>query len=441
MPEGNTAAITIFIGKGTYHEIVCFSRKNAITLLGEDRKKTVIAYANNERFNGNSGGNPFGPGAGVPAAANPRRGGAVYRRGLLLAHRVDDLVIANLTLRNTTAQGGSQAEAIILNGTSSARAILTGVDLYSFQDTLQINGQAYLSDCAIEGDVDFMWGTGPCFFENCTARSVRSNGYYTQIRNPAAHHGYVYKNCTFGGAPGVTGNVLSRIAPARFPASEVVLIDCILTSAVGAAGWRLDQATLAPTIRFWESNSRDPDGKPVDTSRRLAVSRQLTLPDDRETIAAYSDPRYVLGGIWSPALAPIITRQPEAVSVQARPAGGPGRDRGGRPEGDLSMAKGRQDARRSHGARVTRWPMREAGPRGDLYGGRAQQCRHGHECAGAFDGGRRRRGPVSFRPRAPLGASITGPVRIPPGTDRNARRPVFPADACPRSQAWRPSLP
>jgi pectin methylesterase-like acyl-CoA thioesterase len=315
VPEGNTAPTTIFIRRGIYNEIVCFTRKNAITLLGEDRKKTVIAYANNERFNGNAGGNPFAPGAVAPGAAQPRLGGAVYRRGLLLAHRVEDLVIANLTLRNTTPQGGSQAEAIILNGTSSARAIVTSVDLSSFQDTLQINGQAYVSDCSIEGDVDFMWGTGPCFFESCTTRSLRSNAYFTQIRNPPTHHGYVYKNCTFGGAPGVTGNFLSRIAPVRFPASEMVMIDCVLTGAVGAVAWRLDQATEAPGVHFWEFGSHDADGKPLDTSRRLAVSRQLTLPEDEETISAYSDPNHVLGGNWSPALAPIITTQPSPLAV------------------------------------------------------------------------------------------------------------------------------
>jgi pectin methylesterase-like acyl-CoA thioesterase len=317
IPQGNTVPTTIFIRSGTYREIVCFTNKHAVTLLGEDRKKTVIAYANNDRFNNNAGGNPFGRGAGPPGAANPWRGSAVYRRGMLLAHRVDDLVIANLTLHNTTPQGGSQAEAIILNGTPNARAIITSVDLISFQDTLQINGQAYLSDCTIEGDVDFMWGTGPCYFENCRARSLRNNAYYTQIRNRATNHGYVYKDCTFDGAPGVTGNVLSRIAPTRFPASEVVLIDCTLTDAVSPVAWRLDQATEAPGVHFWEFNSHDPGGKPIDTSRRLAPARQLKLPDDREIVSNYSDPSYVLGGGWTPKLPPMITAHPVAVAVGA----------------------------------------------------------------------------------------------------------------------------
>jgi pectin methylesterase-like acyl-CoA thioesterase len=318
IPEGeDTALTTIVIGRGTYQEIVCAMNKGAIALLGEDRKQTVIAYANNERFNGNAGGNPFAPGAAPPGQANPRRGGAIYHRGAVLAHHVGDLVIANLTLRNTTPQGGSQAEALIVNGTPDAHTIITGVDLESYQDTLQLTGPAYVGDCTIAGDVDFMWGTGPCFFERCAARTLRTAAYYTQVRNREAHHGFVYKECLFDGAPGVTGNVLSRIAPARFPASEVVLIDCVLTDAVAPVGWRLDQATEAPRVHFWEYRSRDPGGTPVDTSRRLAASRRLTPAEDGETIARYSDPTFVLGGRWTPALAPILITQPAAVNVRS----------------------------------------------------------------------------------------------------------------------------
>lgn len=163
IPEGNTRPTTIFLRKGTYSEIVFFSNKHAVTLLGEDRRQTVIAYPNNAVFN-SAGGNPFAGTAPNPSA-EPRVGGNIYRRGVFLAHGVNDLVIADLTIRNSTPQGSSQAEAIILNGTPSAHAILKEVDLYGYQDTLQINGQAYVSNCYIEGDVDFMWGTGPCFFE------------------------------------------------------------------------------------------------------------------------------------------------------------------------------------------------------------------------------------------------------------------------------------
>jgi pectin methylesterase-like acyl-CoA thioesterase len=298
IPDGNTTPRTIFIRRGVYPEIIFITNKHALTLVGEDRQATVIAYANNDRFNNKSNGNPFGAASPNPAA-EAITSGAVYRRGVLLAHDVRDLTLANLTIRNTTPPGGSQAEAVILNGTTTAHAVLRDLNLQSFQDTLQINGQAYLSGCHIEGDVDFMWGTGPCFFEDCSFVSLRSGAYYTQIRNPPTNHGYVYLRCRFEGAAGVTGNYFTRVAPARFPASEVVLLDCVVSDAVGPVGWQVQGAGDTSRIHFWEFNSHDAAGKPVDASRRLPISRQLRQPNDAEMIAKYADPAFVLGG-WNP---------------------------------------------------------------------------------------------------------------------------------------------
>ena len=319
VPAGNTVPTTIFIKKGIYPEIVAFAEKSGLTFLGEDRRQTVIAYANNAKFNP-GGGNPFaGP---HPDPSGERAASRIYHRSVFLAHRAEDLVIANLTIRNTTPQGGSQAEAIILNGTETARAILRNVNLFSFQDTLQINGQACVSDCFIEGDVDFMWGTGPCLFRQCECRSVRSGTYYTQVRNPPAHHGFVFLRCRFDGVPGVTGNFISRIQPSRFPASEVVLLDCTLGPSVEDVGWRLDDTADASNVHFWEYASHDTEGRPVEARRRLRVSRQLREPADAPTIAHYSDPVFVLGRGWNP-LAPSFAAGPAAGSPAPAPPASP----------------------------------------------------------------------------------------------------------------------
>jgi pectin methylesterase-like acyl-CoA thioesterase len=320
IPDGSVTPITLFVRKGTYREIIFFTNKHGVTILGEDRHETIIAYPNNAKFNG-SGGNPFGGVTPNPSGENPRKGGNVYRRGMMLAHRVNDFTLANITLHNTTPVGGSQAEALIVNGTTSARTIIKDVDFYSYQDTIQINGQAYIANCHIEGDVDFMWGTGPSFFENCTAHTLRSGAFYTQIRNPATNHGFVYLHCTFDGAPGVTDNFLSRIEPHRFPQSEVVLLDCVLGPSVGAVGWLLQAAPkgtaagVTEDLQFWEANSRNAAGQPIDVSQRLAASRQLTLPVDAALIADYRNPTFVLGSNWHPRLAPIFNPEPATPAV------------------------------------------------------------------------------------------------------------------------------
>ncbi len=294
---GNTTPTTLFIKNGTYQEIIAFTGKNFLTFLGEDRKKTIIAYAVNDKFSTTP---PRG--ATAPTGGN----GGIYRRGVLMAQRVTDLTLANMTIRNTTPKGGTQAECIILNGGRDGHTVVTNVDLYSYQDTLQINGQAYVSNCYIEGDVDFMWGNGPTFFENVEAKALSSGRYFTMIRNPATNHGFIYKDCIFDGADGITGNVLARIAPAQWPASEVGLINCVVTDAVGPVAWQAPGE--APNLRFWEYNSHGPDGKPVDVSKRLPASKQLTMPQDAEAIKNYSDPVWVLGGNWNPKDAPIFKK-------------------------------------------------------------------------------------------------------------------------------------
>jgi pectin methylesterase-like acyl-CoA thioesterase len=177
--------------------------------------------------------------------------------------------------------------------------MVSKVNLSSLQDTVQINGPTYVADCSIEGDVDFMWGRGPVFFQNCLIRCLNP-GYYTQIRNTDANHGFVYVNCTFDGSANSAGTYLSRIDPNRFPYSEVVLIDCRLGANINPAGWRLDgHATSAPNVHFWEFHSTNlGDGQPADVSARAPFSKQLTEEKDAATIAQYRDPAFVLG--WKP---------------------------------------------------------------------------------------------------------------------------------------------
>ncbi len=301
IPAGNLTPRTLLLRRGTYAEIVVLAGKHDLTLRGEDRAGSVIAYPNNARFNPSA--NPYANGAAPVAGDRHRK--SVYHRGTVLALGADRLTVTNLTIRNTTPQGGSQAEALILDGTVHARAQLRDIDLFSYQDTLQINGQAYVAGCRVTGDVDFLWGTGPCFFEACTFRTVRSGGYYAQVRNPATNHGCVFHGCRFEGAPGVTGNYLARIEPNRFPHSEVVLLDCTLGPSVAAAAWQL-QGTEAvrraswPDLHFWEWGSREADGKPIATAGRLPVSRRLARPGDAALLADYAKPAFVLGDGWSP---------------------------------------------------------------------------------------------------------------------------------------------
>ena len=147
VPDEPRERVTIFIKSGTYEEIVYFRNKRDITFLGEDRSAVVIGYANNEVFNG--------PPPRTPTNELPTT--FPYRRASFFADHSTGIHIVNLTLRNFTPQGGSQAEALLLSG---GRNIVTNVSAYSYQDTVQFNDTVYIADSSIEGETDFLWGRG-----------------------------------------------------------------------------------------------------------------------------------------------------------------------------------------------------------------------------------------------------------------------------------------
>ena len=143
-----------------------------------------------------------------------------------------DFTLENLTVHNLTPHGGTQAEALRVNGD---RCILRDCDFLSFQDTLLLTGRVYVTNCYIEGDVDFIWGQGAAFFENCEIQAVH-DGYYLQARNSAEHAGFVFSRCQFTAAPGVARCWLARVhlshnnyslAPKPFSAKMILLIMAI----------------------------------------------------------------------------------------------------------------------------------------------------------------------------------------------------------------------
>lgn len=299
VPRNNTARTVITVKRGTYREIVYLgSAKPFVTVRGEDRAGTVITYANNANFN--SGNNRT-----------------------MVACDASDFTLETITLRNATPKGGSQAEAIRGNG---QRCVFDRVTLSSYQDTLLWNGSLFVTDSLIEGDVDFMWGGGACFFQRCELRALAA-GYYAQVRNGQTQRGHVYVDCRLTAAAGVTNSVLARIDPRAgvantWPFSQVLWLNCAMGPHLTAAGWQLDNATSAPDLQFGEFQSTDLDGNALDVSRRHASSRQL----DAATAALYRDPQFVLGftpRLSAPAVAPRAERL-TGLSTRARASGGDG---------------------------------------------------------------------------------------------------------------------
>jgi pectin methylesterase-like acyl-CoA thioesterase len=296
VPDRGSRRTTIFIRSGDYEEIVYFRNKSNITLLGEDREKVQIHYANSEIFNPHP----------ANVATNEWPGTFPSRRAAFMADQAVGVHLVNLTISNT-ARG--QAEGLLITG---ERNIVSHVSIHGSGDALQANGSAYFTDCLVAGDGDTILGRGPAFFTGC---EFESRGPFTWTRNTAANHGNVFVNCRFkasGGEPAVIAR-----APANggrtYPNVEVVLIDCALDG-ISAAGWG-EVGGDTSQMRLWEYNSTNlRDGSPIDTRARHPASKRLTSAEDAQTIANYRSPDWVLGG-WSPSMAPVIVSGPAPVSV------------------------------------------------------------------------------------------------------------------------------
>src|SRR4030095_3314430 len=175
------------------------------------------------------------------------------------------------------------------------QVIVRHADILSLQDTLLLSGKIYLNDCYVEGNVDFIWGKGTAYFEQCELKTVGRSGYNVQSRN-LANYGYVFVDSKLTSDAGIVGNWLGRIEVDRFPQSNVAYVNCQMGNHITPKGWLLTSGTDTSQLRFWEYGSTDLAGNVLDVSQRDPISRQLT---DIEA-AALRDKATVFGG-WNPS--------------------------------------------------------------------------------------------------------------------------------------------
>jgi pectin methylesterase-like acyl-CoA thioesterase len=270
VPAGNTAPLTIQLAPGTYHEIVRWRAKHQLTIKGQARELVTISGVNNEQLNSGTA-----------------------KRALIGVDDSHGITIEDLTIRNLTPQDGSQAEALRMQ--SCDECSVRRVNVHSLQDTLLWSGRIYARDCYIEGNVDYVWGTGAAYFDHCELHTTGRKGYIVQARNPASSYGYVFVDCRLTGDPGIHGDILARIDASAYPASQVAFIGCEMGGHIDPSGWLVSGGGSTQSLRFSEYGSTQPGGAALDLSRRLPSATQLTA----EQAAALRDPRSVLRG-WTP---------------------------------------------------------------------------------------------------------------------------------------------
>jgi hypothetical protein len=277
-PAQSPKRITIFIKNGYYEELVYFQYKSNLMLRGENRNSTIVGYPNNSAFN------------------PPNRQGP-SRRPAFSFHGVSDVQLSDSTINNYYK---GQGEALLIEG---VRVVVDHMTLNGSGDAFTTYGTIYVTDSELTGDGDTVLGYGSVFWLRSTIVSL---AVVTWTRTVQGIHGNIFVdsaiigtqgNATFARLPDNTGGVMPN-----WPYAEVVLINT-RTEGIAPVGWGPVQGPPFDTshLHFWEYNTMDLEGHPVDVSQRLNVSKQLTLPKDKQIIADYQSPAYVLGG-WTPVV-------------------------------------------------------------------------------------------------------------------------------------------
>ena len=262
---------TITLADGTYPELLYLQGKKNITVKGESRTGTVIAYPNSEVY--------------MVGSSN---------RCLWLVENCDNLVLENLTVENTFGNPKGQAECIYFNsGNNTHKLTIENCSLISWQDTFLCKGSVWVHNSLIAGHCDYIWGyPQACLFEDCEIRS-RAAGYIVQARiNNASDKGFVFLNCSLTAESGVADGsmYLARSGGDTSKYDNVTYINCAMSSVIAPAGWYTSPAPTpsAPTaVSGWKEYGTTG----VSTASRNIYGKILTADE----AAAYSSRQAVLG--------------------------------------------------------------------------------------------------------------------------------------------------
>jgi len=179
VPDNAAERTIIHLKPGTYDEgqIILPKTKTKVKFEGDEAEKTIIT---------------FGYNVNEPNPAGVER--KVWGIGVVI--RADDFRAQNVTFQNTSGDHG-QALALRID---ADRAIVKNCRLLGWQDTLRVNdGRQYFRDCYIEGRVDFIYGSGSAFFENCQIHS-KNGGFVTAANTPEKKpFGFIFHNCKLTG--------------------------------------------------------------------------------------------------------------------------------------------------------------------------------------------------------------------------------------------------
>jgi pectinesterase len=295
VPANNTSPVTISVKPGRYEEYLNITKgKNFITLVGggDTPDKTVLTFHYKA-----SDPKPDGTGTVGTTGSSSTTVNA------------NDFTAENVTFENSAGDNVGQAVALKTNGD---RLIFRNCRFTGFQDTLYPagKGRVYFKDCYITGDTDFSFGNATAVFDHCTINST-DRGWVTAANTaPDTAAGYVFLDCTLTAGPNVPPGAVYLGRPWQWQNTKpaVTFVRTKMGPHINPAGWHPwdEKANTSPGehSRYAEFGSMDQAGKPLDVSRRVAWSHQLSADE-----ASKLTPEALLAGAdhWNPLAGPSVT--------------------------------------------------------------------------------------------------------------------------------------
>ena len=291
IPREQTDTVRIFVPNGIYEERIEIHRPNVI-LEGEDVNKTVIR-------------------AGFRASEILEDGS---RRGTFRSYTVrvdaENVSIKNITVENCAGPRKEAEQALALYA-DGEKLTVTGCRILSRQDTLFIGplpqkelqpggfkgpGETkervplhqYYKNCEIAGDIDFIFGSGAAFFEDCVIRSISEEAIIKEFEDgkmnalgyvcaPSTYEnekfGFVFENCEFVSDLPKESVYLAR--PWR-DFAKCVFLNCTMGEHIKKEGFHdWNKTNARKNCFFAEYNSKGPGAY----GRREYYAKELS-PDE-----------------------------------------------------------------------------------------------------------------------------------------------------------------
>ena len=254
VPADNAERKIILVKEGSYREHLTVDKPN-VSLIGEDRNKTVIHFYDKDE--------------------SPEGGDMAKRCAVYVTSAAAGFSAENLTFENDyvyTGTGSNESADALRNDAEGTMYV--NLALKGYQDTLCANkGTQYYYKCEIWGNVDFIYGNDPrALLEDCDLifryNGTKNSGYVAAPKTDAgAKYGLLFNNCRILSEDGCSGSKYLLARPWG-PDGAVTFINTYMGKIVNAAAPYSDMSGNAfMNARFFEYGTYGP-GFAINESRR-----------------------------------------------------------------------------------------------------------------------------------------------------------------------------